>query len=111
MTICVIYTSEPAFPATDQRPDAQRVKIGNFWVDYEGSAPVQADIDAILNPSSAALAAEDQATLNSMLAAPGSVVRGLALVVLDLANGKIPIGPATPYTPTQLLNLIQAKMR
>jgi hypothetical protein len=53
----------------------------------------------------------DQATMNAALAASGSVFRGLALVVLDLANGVIPIKPATPYTQTQLANLIVAKMR
>ena len=51
----------------------------------------------------------DQANLNEALAAQGSVVRGLALVVLDIAKGVIPINPN--YTTAQLVAAIQQRMR
>lgn len=112
MTIRAIYTAEPAFPATDQAPNALRVQIGSVWVDYTGTMPNQADVDAILSPSNGQLTAIDQAAVNALLMSPGSVVRGLGLVVLDIANGVIPIKTGAPlYTSTQLVNLIVQKMR
>lgn len=53
-TIRCIYTSEPAFPATDQHPDAVRYAIGSLWVDAIGGAPSQGEIDAVLAPASPA---------------------------------------------------------
>lgn len=106
MTIRVIYTSEPKFPATDQEPTAQRVQIGSLWVDYTGTLPTQADVDAILNPPTDVV---DSSTLNAALTAPGSVVRALGLIVFDMATGKIPVNPN--YTMTQYVNLLKAKMR
>jgi hypothetical protein len=50
MTIRCIYSADPGFPATDQHPDALRVTIGAYIVDYIGALPTQADVDAILNP-------------------------------------------------------------
>jgi hypothetical protein len=66
--------------------------------------------DPVIHPPN--LGAIDQSTLNAALASEGSVVRGLALVVLDIANGVIPIKTQAPlYTTTQLKNLIKNKMR
>lgn len=108
MTIRCIYTALPAFPATDQEPAAQRIQIGSLWVDYVGQLPTQADVDAILSPDPATI---DQATLNAALAAPGSVVRALALVVLQEINTlRTKAGLAT-YTQAQLVSALQAKMR
>ncbi len=57
-------------------------------------------------------AALDQSALNAILASPGSVVRGLALIMLDIANGKIPIKTQAPfYNTAQLIDLIKVKMR
>lgn len=50
MTILAIYTKEPSFPASDQTPDAQRIQVGNVWVDYTGAVPVQSDLDALQAP-------------------------------------------------------------
>lgn len=47
--ICVIYSSEPKFPPTDQHPDCNRIQIGAFWVDYIGALPTQQEVDAIVN--------------------------------------------------------------
>jgi hypothetical protein len=51
MTIRVVYTSEPSFPATDQHQNAVRYQIGALWVDAVGAAPTQADVDAFFAPS------------------------------------------------------------
>ncbi len=51
MSIRVVYTSAPNFPATDQAQTAQRVQIGSLWVDYTGATPVQADVDAFFAPN------------------------------------------------------------
>jgi hypothetical protein len=73
------------------------------------TAEEEAAADAYVATTPAQL---DQDQLNSALAAEGSVVRGLALVVLDIANGVIPIKTGAPlYTTNQLKNLIKAKMR
>lgn len=40
----------PAFPATDQHPDAARYLVGLYYVDAIGGKPTQAEIDAVLNP-------------------------------------------------------------
>jgi hypothetical protein len=53
-TIRYVNTEQPNFPATDQHPSAARVQIGSLWVDYIGSVPVQADIDAFFAPGIAA---------------------------------------------------------
>lgn len=64
MTIRVIYTAEPQFPATDQHPNATRYKVGAYWVDAIGPAPTQQEVDAVLNtPVSAALSAAELAQL------------------------------------------------
>lgn len=51
MTIRVIYGAQPAFPPTDQAPGVQRIQIGSLWVDYTGTTPAQADVDAFFAPS------------------------------------------------------------
>lgn len=50
MTIRCIYSEEPGFPATDQHPDAERYKVGVYWVDTMGGKPTQSEIDAVLHP-------------------------------------------------------------
>jgi hypothetical protein len=55
----------------------------------------------------------DQETLNAALAAEGSVVRALALVLLQEINTirtKLPV-PLPVYTPQQLVAALKAKMR
>jgi hypothetical protein len=110
MTIRSIYQQEPSFPASDQHPEAIRYQVGNLWVDAVGAEPTQADIDAILSPDPALI---DQATLNAALAAEGSVVRALALVLLQEINTirtKLPT-PLPAYTQNQLVAALKAKMR
>lgn len=106
VNIRAIYQVDPGFPATQQSSISVRYQVGSLIVDAEGGQPQQSDVDAILNPAAAIV---DQATLNAALAAPGSVVRGLALVVLDIAKGVVPIN--ANYTQAQLLAAIQQRMR
>ena len=120
MTILVVYGSQPSFPPTDQQPGAVRYQIGNLWVDATGTAPTQADVDAFFNPPTGPI---DLATLNAALAEPGSVVRALALLMLQrinaidaainalntktaLAGNNLPI-----FTQAQLVTALQALMR
>lgn len=110
MTILCVYSAEPKFPATDQHPDAARYEIAGKWVDAIGGEPTQAELDAVLTPDPAVL---DQATLNAALAAPGSVVRALALVLLQEINTirtRLPT-PLAAYTQAQLVAALKAKMR
>lgn len=108
MTIRCIYTQPPTFPATDQDPLAQRVQIGSVWVDYTGTTPTQVDVDAILSPD---VAVTDLASLNSTLSQPGSVIRGLALLILQEINTlRTKVGLPT-YTVSQLKAALQAQMR
>lgn len=82
------------------------------YVDTTAADDAQAAADALAwqaaqTPQS--LTQVDQNVLNASLAAPGSVFRGLALVVLDLAKGVIPVDPN--YTTQQLIDAIQQRMR
>lgn len=52
-----VYSEEPAFPATDQHPDAVRYVIGGFWVDAIGGEPSAEDVQAILRPSTSSAVA------------------------------------------------------
>lgn len=52
--IRVIYEAEPAFPSTDQHPDAVRYLFlhpekGKLYIDAIGGAPTKIDIDVVLN--------------------------------------------------------------
>lgn len=110
MTILVIYSEEPAFPATDQNPSAKRKKLGDVWVDYTGTEPTASDLQDMLTPDVGAM---DQATLNAALSAEGSVVRALALVLLQEINTirqKLPT-PLPAYTTNQLIAALRSKMR
>jgi len=110
MTIFAIYASEPKFPATDQRPDAQRFVVGKVWVDADVQ-PTQADVDAIIAPDSAALAAGDLKAMNAALLEPGSLVRALGLVMFAEINKlRVKTGDA-PYTLNQFKAALQAQMR
>lgn len=92
-------SSMTVLPTTDQR-------IVDF---VSGGGTIGAYITPPSGPTPPQI---DQAQLNAILSSPGSVVRGLALIVLDIANGAIPIKTGAPlYTTTQLINLIVAKMR
>jgi hypothetical protein len=53
----------------------------------------------------------DQATLNAALSAPGSVVRALALVMLQEINTLRTRAGLAAYTQAQLVTALQAKMR
>ena len=53
----------------------------------------------------------DQAALNAMLAQEGSVVRALALVLLQEINTLRVKATLTPYTQAQLVTALKAKMR
>ena len=48
--IRTLYEVEPAFPATDQHPDAERFFIGPYVVDAIGGEPTLAEVEAVLNP-------------------------------------------------------------
>ena len=50
-TIRVIHETEPPFPATDQHPDAQRYRVGDYYVDAIGGEPTLAEVIAVLHPS------------------------------------------------------------
>lgn len=52
MTILVVYSQEPEFPATDQNSFAVRYHVGAHWADCLGDEPTEADIAAFLNPPS-----------------------------------------------------------
>lgn len=111
MTILAVYTEEPAFPSTDQHPDAARYHVGGLWVDATGGEqPSQAEIEALISPN---VSLADQVALNAALSAEGSVVRALALVLLQEINtirGKL--SPTLPaYTQAQLVAALKAKMR
>lgn len=45
-----IYEEEPAFPATDQHPDAVRYQVGKYVVDAIGGEPMIEEVEAVLNP-------------------------------------------------------------
>lgn len=50
MTILVVYSQEPTFPATDQNPSAVRYHVGTYWADCLGTEPTEEDIEAFLAP-------------------------------------------------------------
>lgn len=58
--IRTIYEAEPNFPATDQHPDAKRIKIRNWVVDYIGDKPDQTEVDSMLNPPVKELTLEEK---------------------------------------------------
>jgi hypothetical protein len=105
----VIYSAPPSFPATDQNLNCVRYHLGSLWIDSDaGHAPVQADIDAILNPP---LDTIDTVTLNAALTQPGSVVRALALVMFAEINKlRVKNGDAA-YTMPQFTAALKAQMR
>lgn len=47
-----VYEREPAFPATDQHPEAVRYEVAGYFVDAIGGMPTQEAIEAVLNPPS-----------------------------------------------------------
>ena len=51
MTILVVYSEEPNFPASDQQPDALRIEIGGYWVDYLGDEPTLEQVLALIDPA------------------------------------------------------------
>jgi hypothetical protein len=50
VSIRCVYEQEPAFPASDQHPDAQRYNVGGWWVDAIGGEPTEAEVAAVLAP-------------------------------------------------------------
>jgi len=50
MTILVVYSEEPDFPASDQQPDAVRAHIGAYWVDYTDVEPSLSEVMTFLSP-------------------------------------------------------------
>lgn len=106
--VLCVYATAPNFPATEQAPTATRYQVGNVWVDAIGGQPTQAEIDAVLNPD---IASVDLAILNTALTQPGSVVRALALLLLQELNTlRTKVGLST-YTQPQLVAALQAKMQ
>lgn len=51
MTILVVYSQEPPFPATDQNPDAVRYHVGIYWADCLGDEPTPEMVQTFLNPT------------------------------------------------------------
>lgn len=89
MTYTVIRNDGSSFQVDESIFDADRVIVPPDW-------------NAI-----------DQEALNSALAAEGSVVRALALVLLQEINtirGKL-VPPLQPYTQAQLVAALKSKMR
>lgn len=69
MTILVVYSEEPKFPASDQRPEAIRYHIGNWWVDATEGAPTQFDLDTWLTPVAPTPERDPLAEIDAMKAA------------------------------------------
>lgn len=65
MTIRALYSGEPNFPASRQHPDAIRYRIGEWWVDADGPAPTQADIDEFRFPAAQVAEKARQAEINA----------------------------------------------
>lgn len=108
----VVIVDRPACdPATQKETPSFNILADRVEVTY------------VVSPNAPDFPSIDMATLNAALAEPGSVVRGLALVLLDrinaidaainalntktsLAGNNLP-----QFTQQQLANAIQAKMR
>lgn len=48
---CIYHEGPPAWPASDQHPEAKRYQVGDVWVDAIGGEPSPEEIDAVLNPA------------------------------------------------------------
>lgn len=95
MTIRVVYTEEPSFPATDQHPDAVRYQIGQYWVDAIGDAPTQADVDALLTPVDATPSTEDRLKALESVLVQTSIVKQVDLdnAVTSIAQSDMVASP------------------
>lgn len=56
--IVTVYSHPPAFPATDQHPNATRYRVGVHYVDAVGDQPSEQEVSAFLTPPPA----EDEVT-------------------------------------------------
>lgn len=88
-----IYESEPAFPATDQHPDAVRHQVAGRWVDAIGGVPTEAEILAVLAPVPVP-AAVGLWQAKAALAAAGHLAAADAAVA---ASGNTPLQLAWEY--------------
>lgn len=94
MTIrCIYHGTAPAFPATDQAPDAMRygpITIGgvDYFVDATGGAPSIDDINAVLNPPAPVPEQISDRQFFQQLAIAGAISQDEALAAVQ--TGAIP---------------------
>lgn len=98
-------TFKPPEGITAVKDDAGLADVGGTYVGGVFSPPV------VVPPQPVDLDALDLANLNAALAHPGSVVRGLALAMLDEINALRTQAGLAARTQTQLRDAIKAKMR
>lgn len=100
-----INTFAPPAGITAVVDDAGLADVGGTYIGGVFSPPV------VVPPPPVDLDVLDLANLNAALAQPGSVVRGLALVMLDEINALRTQAGLAVRTQTQLRDAIKAKMR
>ncbi len=96
MTIIAMYDQAPGFPASEQRPDAQRALVGTYVVDYVGDFPTQADVDLMRNPPRTPLQ-EVAARFSAVGIAPGGEWQ-----LYSAMAGMLALGAAQGRSPAQL---------
>lgn len=101
-----------AWVATDlsTEPDVVKAAAVEAWTKPAVDA-YKAELLAAYVPPVTDFTALDLATLNDALAAPGSVVRALALLTFQEINALRVRAGLTAYTMTQFTTALKAKMR
>lgn len=88
--IRVVYAAgaeHPSFPATDQHPDAEYYKIGDYWCVAIGGPPTQDDIYAVLAPTPSPL--EQIRAIERTPEVSDAMQRGSRLVALSYAIDEV----------------------
>ena len=98
-------TYKPTEGITAVKDDAGLADVGGTYVGGVFSPPV------VVPPQPVNFDALDLENINAALVQPGSVVRGLALVMLDEINALRTQAGLAVRTQTQLRDAIKAKMR
>ena len=84
------YTQQPAFSATDQfGAGTIRTQIGGFWVDYIGTIPTLAQVQAQAAPTALQILTDERTQLKALIAAPNRETRVLD-VFATLLWSKLP---------------------
>lgn len=90
MSVFVTYNVLPSFPPTDQfGVGAVRTQIGGFWVDYLGTTPTLAEVQAQAAPTAAQVTASNRAQIKASLDNPDQTQKLLVALLTVLWN-KIP---------------------